>query len=233
MTLRPPPNPILDAEKRGERPTLAVDPADLGVKLTHTKSRRDRRRELRHLFLKEAAAEAISGFSEDLDVFGLTKGQFSLIDLIDAVLDLTGGPARLTLSTWTAATADIKDVLAFLRSGKLERARFVLDFSFQRRQPAVAQAIRQEFGSEALRLTRNHAKFFQVAVSDRWSVTCKTSMNLNQNPRIEDFDLTNDPALYRFLAAVVDDLFHRTTSDRQNKASTNELQHQFYGWGAM
>ncbi len=40
------------------------------------------------------ARDAIEGLAAGLDVFGFTKGQFSFVDLIDAVLDLTGSLSR-------------------------------------------------------------------------------------------------------------------------------------------
>ena len=63
---------------------------------------------------KGSAAEAIKGLEPGgVDVYGLTAGQFSLLELIEAVLDVTG-PAELALSTWTAAPSDglkIKELL--------------------------------------------------------------------------------------------------------------------------
>lgn len=225
-----PANPILE-QLEARKHEIAVDQEGIRAATSYTSKRADRRRELRRLFRKEKAAEAIAGLSQEVDVFGLTKGQFSLVELIEATLDVTG-PAFLTVSTWTAAVADLEDVLRFLRGKKILGARFVLDVTFQRRAPEVALQIRRLFGEESLRITRNHAKFYQLeAPGTGWTLTCKTSMNLNQNPRLEDFDLTNDPALFAFLQAVVDDLFSRTRSKIQAKSSTNELQHEFYSWG--
>ena len=218
-----PTNPLLD-------PPLAsviVDQATITAPTTVAIPRKTKRkRELAKLFRKETAAEAVAAFTQDVDVFGVTKGQFSLVDLLEALVEKTG-PALLVVSTWTAARADIQSCLEFLQSGKVTSARFLIDFSFQRRQPAVAQTIRDLFGHDALRVTRNHAKFFALNNADGWTVTCKTSMNLNQNPRLEDFDLSNDPALNAFLLELVGDIFKRTGT--QDKASVKTLLGQFRG----
>lgn len=186
-----------------------------------------KKREIVRLFRRETAGEAINKFSKTMDVFGFTKGQFSLIELLEAVLEKTG-PGDLTISTWTASKADLNNVLEFLKDAKVTSARFLLDFTFQRRQPEVAKRIRDVFGLESLRITKNHAKFFTIGAEQRgWSVTCKTSMNLNQNPRFEDFDLSNGKALFMFLNGVVDELFEQTKIKAQETMTVRELCGEF------
>ena len=190
-----------------------------------------KKREIVRLLRKETADEAISKFSKTMDVFGFTKGQFSLIELLDSVLDITG-PGDLTISTWTASKADLNNVLDFLNGAKVKSARFLLDFTCQRRQPEVAKRIRDVFGLESLRVTRNHAKFFAIGAEERdWTVTCKTSMNLNQNPRFEDFDLSNNKPLYMFLNGLVDELFQQTKIKAQEEMTVKELCGEFNNAG--
>jgi len=233
--IEPPSNPLLAPEPDQAPDSIAVDAAAITVPSTFQvtrggKARRGSgRRAMKELIRKESADTAAAGFSRVTDVFGITKGQFSLINLLESVIDITG-PAHLTVSTWTAANADLSQVLDFIEAGRVLSARFLLDFTFQRRQPEIAHRIREVFGRGSLRVTRNHAKFFLLNNDNGWNVTCKTSMNLNQNPRLEDFDLSNDPLLWDFLNGIIDNLFSQTTGD-QGELTTNELQHQFYKIG--
>ena len=188
-------------------------------------ARRKHVRLCKSLLEGESAKEAISGLTKTVDVFGFSKGQFSLIDIITACLERTG-PAALVLSTWTAKHADLTQMMGFLKSGLVTDAKFILDFSFQRRAPAVAQAIRDTFGIESLRITRNHAKFFLLGNAE-WSLTCKTSMNLNTNPRLEDFDISNDRNLFDFLSCIVADIFSLHSGKRQANMNTSELFQQW------
>ena len=222
--LKSPKNSLLD-----ERPveSLAVKTEGLKAKTIFNLPTVSKKREYLKLFRKQTAAEAIKNFSKEVDTFGFTKGQFSLIELLEATLDKTG-PGHLTLSTWTAAKADLNNVLDFLNSGKIKSARFLLDFSFQRRQPEVAKRIRDIFGLDSLRITRNHAKFFLIAAPEEgWTVSCKTSMNLNKNPRFEDFDLSNSTKLFSFLDEIVSELFGRTNIRNQESSSIKELCREF------
>jgi len=195
---------------------IAVQTETLKNPTSHYSKVSDRKTEIRKLIRKETAAEAIKGFEPGMEIFGFTKGQFSLIELIDATCDVTG-PAHITVSTWTAANTDLNAAQAFLASGKLLSARFLLDFSFQRRAPGMAHSIRQQFGVDAIRVSRVHAKFVLLR-NEKWSVVIRTSMNLNTNPRFEDFTISDDPAMADFLSAITDEIFQRQKIDDADRA---------------
>lgn len=189
-----PEDPLVDLEK-------ITSPAEL------VRAKRTARRQLRDQRRTPNAEAAIAGFNRDVTIYGFTKGQFSLIQLITAALSHTG-PAELVLSTWTAANQDVTDVLAFCGSGVLTRARWLVDLTFSRRSPQLAQRIREVFGDDAIRVGKNHAKFALLGNAD-WQVVIHTSMNLNHNPRFENFEIAHDPELYAFHQAIVDEIWRK------------------------
>ncbi|MFM7521296.1 MAG: site-specific integrase [Planctomycetota bacterium] len=89
-----------------------------------------------------------------------------------------------------------------IAGGTVTRARWLVDLTFVRRCPQLAARIREAFGDDAIRVTRNHAKF-AIVHNDTWNVVCRTSMNLNHNPRLEDFTVAHDPELAAFLLAML------------------------------
>ena len=148
---------------------------------------------------------ALGPIEPGYEIFGLTMGHFSLVDILEHVLKSTG-PADVTISTWTAANADIGFANALLSNGSIKSLRFVVDSTFPTRQPAYCAALREAFGNDAIRTTKNHAKF--VLVTNReWNIVIRTSMNLNENRRMETFEISDCPAMATFLHSVVDDLF--------------------------
>ena len=171
----------------------------------------ERQRIIRRMIGTQTAKEAIAGLAPGRGVFGLTVGQFSLVDLLYATIDHLG-PCQIDLSTWSAATTDVADMVALIADGRVQSMRMILDLSLVHRKPEVAKTITERFGRHAIRVTSNHAKFALLS-NDRWQVVLKTSMNLNQNPRMEDFDLSTDPELFAFLKGFVDRLF--TTEPRE------------------
>lgn len=151
-----------------------------------------------------AAAEAIAPMERGMRVVGLTKGQFSMLDLVRAVVDATG-PADVTVSTWTIAESDSARVAEFLATGGFRSFRLVIDRSFPGRYPQYCAALIARFGAGAIRMTRTHAKFALIS-NESWSVAIRASMNLNPNPRCEQFEVDDDPAIHAFFAEYVDDL---------------------------
>ena len=69
------------------------------------------KREIRDARKTTTAVEAIAGLDHETEIFGFTKGQFSLLNLLEAVLMVTG-PAHLSLSTWTAASYEVEGLAA-------------------------------------------------------------------------------------------------------------------------
>lgn len=196
------PNPLLHADQ-----VQTVDVAEIEAPTVLVRSKLSRKRELRELRRKQTAAVAIAGLNHENELYGFTKGQFSLLDLIRAALEVTG-PAQLSLSTWTAARHEIQALDRMLKAGEVVSMRWLVDFTFARRDPEAAHQIRQTFGLDAIRVAQNHAKF-ALFENDAWRLVIRTSMNLNMNPRFEDFAISHDPELADFLKRILDDIWTR------------------------
>ncbi len=181
---------------RIESPTVFVD-----IRKPTTK------REIRDARRTKTAAEVMDGFDEETSIHALTKGQFSLYDVLTAITEIIG-PASLDISTWTASKTDVGVVCDWLGEGRILSSRWLVDLTFQRRTPEVATQIRRLFGDDAIRVAQNHAKL-AVLTNDRWSVIVQTSMNLNFNPRFESFTAANDPELSKFYRDIFDEVWKR------------------------
>lgn len=169
------------------------------------RSSRDIKRELRHLTQGQNCQESLGKIYQGMEIFGLTNGQYSIINIIEEVLQQTG-PADINISTWTAANAEIKKAENFLRNNKIKSLRFLFDRGFPTRQPKYFELMRSLFGDEVFRLTRSHCKFVTI-VNDQWNVAIRTSMNLNENKRIENFEISDCKALSDYLVEIVDGFF--------------------------
>lgn len=149
----------------------------------------------------ETAGEAIEGFERGGRLVGMTKGQFSLLDLIQAIVRKTG-PVHLTVSTWTTGVRDAENAALMIERGSLLSLRLLCDRSFPRRQPAYCRQILATFGADAIRCTNTHAKFALLR-NDSWAVVIRSSMNLNRNPRFEQFDVDDDLEIADFFEAHI------------------------------
>jgi len=156
-------------------------------------------------FLPHADARAaVFGLESGSRIIGLTKGQFSMLDLVVAILRITG-PADVVISTWTTGMRDVETVRYMREIGKIEDFRFLTDRSLLARHPDYIEGMIDAFGSERIWCTRTHAKFAMIH-SDEWSIVCRGSMNLNRNTRFEQFDIDTDPAIYAFYSEHVNDV---------------------------
>lgn len=154
------------------------------------------------------AAQALGEISTGCEIFGFTNGQFSIVDILDHCLNATG-PADVDIATWTASDGDLRRAHAFLLNRRIRQCRFVVDPSFRSRKPEFCNVLVSLFGNDAIRTTPLHGKFSTV-VNDRWSLAIRSSMNLNVNRRIETVEISDDPALARFLKEWTDSVFERS-----------------------
>ncbi len=152
-----------------------------------------------------AAADAIGKLDPGCEIYILTFGQFSLIDALHYLVEQTG-PADVDISVWTAAHADMTKALALLEQSKIRRMRWVVDRSFEARQPSFTARMRELFGESTIRVTASHCKFLAIR-NERWNLAVRTSMNLNENPRLENIEVSDDPGLCGFMTGVVDSIF--------------------------
>lgn len=152
-----------------------------------------------------SAVEAIGKLEKDSDIFILTYGQFSLIDALLAIIDQTG-PAHVTISTWTAAHAHLDRSADLMSSADILSFRMIVDRSFKTRQPKYFHHMTELFGADSIREIRTHAKFMTIR-NDKWDIVVRTSMNLNENPRLENIEVSDNKDFADFFDQVADDIF--------------------------
>ena len=151
-----------------------------------------------------AAEECIGPIVPGLSLFVVTRGQISMIDVVRHVLACLG-PSRVSIWTWTVAHYEKEVMLDLMRSGAVSAGVLIVDADIRRKtdagsrdgrlgdeEAAGVQIVRQwqrAFGADSVRLVKNHAKIATVE-GGGMRVLIRGSMNLNYNPRFEQFDLT-------------------------------------------
>lgn len=161
--------------------------------------------ERRFLGFCEKVEDYAAAATEDCEVFGFTSGQFSLIDALSAIARQMRSP-RVVLSTWTAAQAEIQHVEDWIAADTISAARWIVDRSFQNRQPKLCGLLRAKFGDEAIRVQRVHCKFALLDDGDT-KITVQTSANLNRNIRIENLCVSRCQVFFNAYSELVADIF--------------------------
>ncbi len=153
------------------------------------------------------AVAALAEFRAGGHLFGLTKGQFSMIDIAAAMLARTGA-ADVTVWTWCIADYEIEAIGAFVVSEAIRSFRLVVDWAGAQRDMPVLADLQARFGDDCIRVTKNHAKVAMIANAE-WSVVIRGSMNLNANPRFEQFDVSDGGAAWDVMSGVTEELWRR------------------------
>ena len=148
---------------------------------------------------------AISGFKIGCRLMGLTRGQFSLIDLIRSVLKKTG-PAHVVCVTWSAGIKDAHQVEWMQRNDLIKTFTLITDHSYVTRQKKYAVTLTELFGDENIRTSEIHAKFVLIH-NENYKVCIRTSMNLNANKTCESFELDEDEEIFNFYMDFVEHTF--------------------------
>ncbi len=154
------------------------------------------------------ARDAISGLDRGKHIFGLTKGQFSMIDIAAAVLEKTG-PADVSVWTWCIAEYEVEAFSAFFADRRVSALRVVMDWAGAQRDMPIVGDLQDRFGVDCIRVTKTHAKIVTVATECGWRVVIRGSMNLNANPRFEQFDVSDDEAIFDTVDDVMSELWER------------------------
>jgi hypothetical protein len=172
--------------------------------------------------------QAVYDLKKDYRLIGLTRGQFSLIDLIHSCLKKTG-KAKVICCTWSAGIKDANQVRWMLNSNLLDSFTLVTDHSFATRQIKYALAIEDLFGSENIRTSEVHAKFVLIHNND-WKISIRTSMNLNANRTCETFEIDENQEIFDFYHNFVKSTFENTPKGFEEKSwKVNAALDKFFG----
>lgn len=176
-------------------------------------------RDFRHGTRGESAARCIGEITKGCEIFGLTKGDFSMIDILRHIAKQIG-PCRIDIGTWTAAAAEIKQAFDMIEDKNIIGMRWLVDRSFPARQGKYYRSLLDKFWQDSVRLARFHAKFILLE-NDNYTVAVRTSMNLNENKRIEFYEISEGSPISGYLRQVVD--FHFASPSEDSYAAFKDF----------
>jgi hypothetical protein len=126
-------------------------------------------------------AAAIGDLADHSNVFFMTDGAWSNIDLIGYILSFTG-TANIFFTTWSIAADTIAKLSRWKEKGQILSIHAILDQGIRNRKPEILQQAQGSFTN--LKLIKCHAKV-TVVQNERHSVVLMGSANFTRNPRKE------------------------------------------------
>ena len=153
----------------------------------------------------KTASEVIGPIERGMSLFTITRGQISMIDVIRHVVDQASGPVTASVWTWCIADYEVEAFEYFFREKAIQSATLVIDRSAEQRNVELIDRWRSRYGEAAVRVCMNHAKIATIACT-KFKVLARGSMNLNFNPRFEQFDLSEGDDAYALVREVESEL---------------------------
>lgn len=164
------------------------------------------RRELRAVEAFKNASATIGTITPGMNLFAITRGQFSMIDAVLACLDQIG-PARLSIWTWCIAEYEVQCFDRLRMDGRITSGRLVIDRQGHKRNPELCAQWRATHGPDSIRYVENHAKIATLESEESgMKLLLRGSMNLNYNPRFEQFDISEGCAGFELVREIEDGL---------------------------
>jgi hypothetical protein len=163
------------------------------------------------------SAEPISDLvSPNCRIMGLTRGKFSLIDLIYAILKKIGG-GNVICTTWSAGIKDANNIKWMVDTNLIRSFTLITDHSYATRQKKYAIAIEDLFGADNIRTSEVHAKFVLIS-NETHKIVIRTSMNLNANKTCENFEIDESEEIYDFYYGYIKSVFDNTPNGFEERS---------------
>lgn len=150
------------------------------------------------------AQSAIGPCMPGMSLFAITRGQWSMIDAVLHVLDEVG-PAAVSLWTWTVAEYEVQVLTRLRVDERITAGRLVIDHGARYKNAAIIADWKSSYGPDSVRYVVNHSKIATIE-TPRMKFLLRGSMNLNFNPRFEQFDITEGGPEFDLVKGIEDEL---------------------------
>lgn len=151
------------------------------------------------------AAETIGECTAGISLFAITRGQWSMIDAVLHCLDQVGR-SKVSLWTWTVAEYEVQVLTRLRIDERITEGRLVIDHGARVKNSAIIADWKNQFGAGSVRYVINHAKIATVESESGLRFLLRGSMNLNYNPRFEQFDITEGGPEFDLVREIEDEL---------------------------
>lgn len=151
------------------------------------------------------AGETLGELRHGMALFAITRGQWSMIDAVLHVLACVGEGAAISLWTWTVAEYEVETLTRLQNDRRIRDGLLVIDGGARAKNAGLIAEWKKVFGELSVRYVRNHSKIATVS-GNGWRFLLRGSMNLNWNPRFEQFDLTEGGADFDLVREIEGEL---------------------------
>jgi hypothetical protein len=143
---------------------------------------------------KVSLSELIGSIAKNESIHIPSLGNWSLIDMIEYILDQIG-PSHVYLTSWAVKEKAVVSLLNLRTQGVIKSLHCLFDSRVPSTCPDAWQL--SQANIESLKLTKIHAKVVAIQ-SDTHSISIVSTANLTTNPRIERYVITESDLIYNY-----------------------------------
>ncbi len=129
-------------------------------------------------------AQYVGEIQENTVIRAISKGQWSMHDLIKYAALQIGEPCKLFLTTWTVTQQPVEALFQLHKEGIITDIYALFDYRIKERKPEAFQFLNSF--SKAIALGKCHAKV-SVLIGEKKAISIYGSGNLSKNPRLEAY----------------------------------------------
>lgn len=128
--------------------------------------------------------------------------------MIDAVLHVLDQVVKANISLWTWTVADYEvQVLERLSMDKrLQHGKLIIDHGARNKNATIIANWKKQFGDDSVRYVVNHSKIATIETPCGLKFLLRGSMNLNFNPRFEQFDISEGGPAFDLVREIENEL---------------------------
>ena len=153
------------------------------------------------------ASECIGRCEKNMSLFAVTRGQWSMIDAVLHVLNEVG-PSKISLWTWTVADYEVQVLKRLQMDKRVTDGQLVIDSGARTKNAKIIADWKRTFGQKSVSYVINHSKIATVESADGLKFLLRGSMNLNFNPRFEQFDISEGGPAFELVREIEQSLPH-------------------------
>ena len=140
----------------------------------------------------------------------ISNAKYDFWTWIPVYIKLLGGHIdQLYGSTWTMSRVNVEELFIHFDAKQIDTVAILTGTYFKRRETAVFATLLEGLQQRQQRYKafENHTKVLLMS-SDPHYITIEGSANFTSNPRLEQYTMTNDKALFEFHQGWMEEMLH-------------------------
>jgi hypothetical protein len=176
------------------------------------------RQAMRRITRKEKANEVLGGKipKPGTTTHFISDAKFDYFEIIAEAVRIMGGAEEFYGSTWTMNRVNVLEMVEMLDKGVVKKLSILTGTYFKQRESSVYAQLLTALKRRGMRYVAfiNHTKIALIKQGNDY-IVFEGSANFTANPRLENFIIANNKALYEFHRGWMEEMLNdKTKKDR-------------------